>query len=143
MYLRLFFPGCPSELQSCPGFPFHAVRVTRRLAQRTTSGQCVTDARMRRNPIRPWDHRSEPNVSTVEHLISARSAHAEGVAFVSTDGSGVNARSAEEVAYASTGGSEINAIRKKCGGKGICQHGGSLCVVGEPFWLHVPRGGAP
>ena len=66
---------------------------------------------MRRNPIRPWDHRSEPNVSTVEHLISARSAHAEGVAFVSTDGSGVNARSAEEVANqnVSISGSGINA----------------------------------
>ena len=52
---------------------------------------------MRRNPIRPWDHgrsTSEPNVSTVENPISARSA--EEVASVSTGGNGVNARSVEE-----------------------------------------------
>ena len=52
---------------------------------------------------------SEPNVSTVEHPISAR--RAGEVVSVSTDGSGVDARSAEEAASVRTGGQTATNAR--------------------------------
>ena len=84
----------------------------------------VSAVLMRTNPIRPQDHRSEPNhprpisepiflnlsapnVSTGGSAVTARSA--EGRASVSTDGSAENAASAEGQPSVSTGGGASGA----------------------------------